>query len=171
MKRLTIWILALAAAGLLTGCEENHTTQPAICGNGLQETGEQCDGGPGCDDFCQRVEPDPPRVQATLKCSLLPAPPLTVTCTAGTVIGQPIFYVWNWADSNDTSGTSPTSNHTYVAAGTYTIEVRACPTNELTEFCGSAVASIAVIAPAPMTATEGAAITGDGLKFPPGGGG
>jgi len=70
--------------------------------------------------------------------------------------GQALTYAWNFGDN--TTGTGVTSNHTYTAAGTYTVSLTATDTSNLT---GTATAKVTVTAALqPPVANAGGPYTG-----------
>ena len=51
------------------------------------------------------------------------AHPLAVTATATETGDTATSYSWNWGDGNTTTTTIPTANHSYAAAGTFTVHL------------------------------------------------
>ena len=129
------------------------------------EISSPCDENPqgqGCVD--QR------NVGVGLECGPDPAvPPFGIKCTA-TASSFANWYTWNCGLSGSPAPQRGQSDKQCLplAPGNYRVSVVACEFEKQDDHCDSAEQVGAVLAP--MTATEGAAITGDGLEFPGGGG-
>ena len=162
---------SILAALLLFGC-------PKITGNDevadeQRRTNEiltapktdPCDENPqgqGCAD--QR------NVEVGLECLPSPTVAMSFNCTA-TASSFASWYVWNCGSAGSPAPQRGQSDKTCIFTAPVPaarIGVVACEFEKQDDHCDSAEQVVAVLAP--MTGNEGAAMTGDGLEFPGGGG-